>query len=586
MRFIYGFLAIVGGLTILLIAGVVAVAIWWSPSAPTAPDHIVLKLDLRNAPVEASGNDGLQSLLSEDHPILFDVIGTIQQARNDERVSGILLLIDDSNPGIAATQELRESIAAFRASGKFVVAFADSFGEGGNGTGAYYLASSADEIWLQPSGDLALTGISVETPFLKGALDKLGVSFQGGQRYEYKNAPNSLTETDYTQAHRENMQQLVDNLLSQIVADIAKARGLSADAVRKLIDGAPYGAADAKLAKLVDRIGYRDEADAYVRQRGGAGADLYDYDDYRRTIDKPYSKGPVIALVRGVGAITGGKSAYSLAGDESTMGADDVVEALRTAASDSSVRAIILRIDSPGGSYVASDTIYREVARARAKGKPVIVSMGNTAASGGYFMALPADLIVASPGTITGSIGVFGYKPVADQLLGSLGINMGQIRAGANAGMDSPFRSFTPDQLAKLNRSLDRIYADFTKKAGDARKISLQQMDNIARGRIWTGLEAKRLGLVDDLGGLTLAIGYAKAAAGIEPASGVRLKLLPRPKSPFDRLWSRLFDSDSSQVATLKPVLQYAAALGRQLRELGIGDDRGVLSMPPMTIRY
>lgn len=586
MRFFYGFLAIVGGLTILLIAGVVAVVIWWSPSAPTPPEHMVLKLDLRTAPVEASGDGGLQSLLSEDHPVLFDVIGTIQQARNDERVSGILLLLDDSSPGIAATQELREAIAAFRGSGKFVVAFADSFGEGGNGTGAYYLASSADDIWLQPSGDLVLTGISVETPFLKGALDKIGVSFQGGQRYEYKTAPNSLNETDYTQAHRENMQQLVDNLLSQIVADIAKARGLPAEAVRKLIDNAPYGAADAKLAKLVDHVGYRDEVDAYVRKRAGAGADLFDYEDYRRGMDKPYSKGPVIALIKGVGAITGGKSAYNLGSDEATLGAEDVVEALRNATKDADVRAIVLRIDSPGGSYIASDTIYRAVAQARAKGKPVIVSMGNTAASGGYFMALPADLIVASPGTITGSIGVFGYKPVADQLLASLGINMGQIGAGANAGMNSPFRSFTPDQLAKLNGSLDRIYADFTKKASDARKISLQQMDNIARGRVWTGLEAKRLGLVDDLGGLTLAIGYAKAAAGIEPTSGIRLKVLPQPKSPFDKLWGRLFDSDSSQARTLKPVLQYAATVGRQLRELGISDDRGVLSMPPMTLHY
>ncbi len=319
--------------------------------------------------------------------------------------------------------------------------------------------------------------------------------------------------------------------------------------------------------------------------RAGAGAGLFAYDDYRRSIGAPYSKGPVIALIRGVGTISSGTSAYSLASGERMLGADEMVEALRDAANDSDVRAIVLRIDSPGGSYVASDAIYPAVARARAKGKPVIVSMGNVAASGGYFMALPADLVVASPGTITGSIGVFGFKPVAEQLLTNLGISMGQIKAGTNAGMDSMFRSFTPDQLAKLNQSLDRIYADFAKKTGDARKLTPQQIDAIARGRVWTGLDAKRLGLVDDLGGLTLAISYAKAAANIEPTKAVQLKYLPKPKSAFDKIVGRLFGSDSAQ-ETLKPVLQYAASLGRQLRELGISDDRGVLVLPPMTIRY
>jgi protease-4 len=584
-RFLFGFLAIIGGLAVLLIAGVVVVAIWLSPGTPATPDRIVVKLDLRDPPIEANSG-GLQTLLSEDRLLLADVVGTILQARNDERVFGILLLTGNQGPGIAATQEIREALAAFKTSGKFVVAFSNSFGEGGNGTGAYYLASAAEEIWLQPSGDFSVTGISVETPFLKGALDKLGVSVQGGQRYEYKTAPNSLTETDFTKAHQENMQALVDSLLSQIVGDLSKARNLPAETMRKLIDSAPLSPADARQAKLIDRIGYRDEADAAVLQRAGTGAGLLSYEDYRRITSKLYGKGPVIAVIKGVGAITSGDNAYNLVADEQVMGAEDTAEALRKAASDSAVRAIILRIDSPGGSYVASDTIYREVQRARAKGKPVIVSMGNVAASGGYFIALPADLIVASPGTITGSIGVFGFKPVADQLIASLGIHMGQTKAGINAGMESPFRPYTPDQLAKLNQSLDRIYADFTKKTGDARKLSPQQIDAIARGRVWTGLDARRLGLVDDLGGLTLAIGYAKAAAGIEPATGVQLKLLPAPKSPFDKVFDKLFGSDSTQIEAFKPTLKYAQTLGRQLRELGVGTDSGALTLPPMTVRY
>jgi protease-4 len=345
MRFIYGLFAIVGGLTVLLITGAIVVLIWFSPSTPSPPDRIVLKLDLRDAPVEAADGSGLQSLLADEHPVLSDIIGILQQARSDDRVAGILLLTGDESPGFAAIQELREAIGTFRASGKFVVAFANSFGEGGNGTGAYYLASSADEVWLQPSGEFAVTGISVETPFLKGAMYKIGVSFEGGKRYEYKSAPNSVLEPDFTPAQRENTQQLVDSLLSQLVGDLSKARNLPGDAVRKLIDSAPFSAADAKLAKLIDRIGYRDEVDAYVLQRAGAGAGLFDYDDYRHIVDKPYSKGPVIALIRGVGVISSGTSAYSLASDERMLGADDVVEALRSASKDAHVGGIIKRID-------------------------------------------------------------------------------------------------------------------------------------------------------------------------------------------------------------------------------------------------
>ncbi|MEO8558355.1 MAG: signal peptide peptidase SppA [Rhodospirillales bacterium] len=585
LRFFYGLFAIIGGLTVLLIAVVIAAFIWLSPSTPSAPDRIVLKLDLHQTPVEAGGS-GLQALLADDHAMLSDVIGTLLQARNDDRVAGILLLTGDQSPGIAATQELREAIGAFRASGKFVVAFANSFGEGGNGTGAYYLASAADEVWLQPSGDFAVTGISIETPFLKGALDKLGVSVQGGQRYEYKTAPNSLTESDFTKAHRENIQALVDSLLSQIVGDLSKSRGLAGEVVRRLIDSGPLSPTDARAAKLIDKLAYRDEVDSYVLKRAGGNSGLFSYDDYRKITSKPFSKGPVIALIKGVGAITSGDNAYSLASDEQTLGSDDVVEALRKAVDDSDVRAIILRIDSPGGSYVASDTIYREVQRARAKGKPVIVSMGNVAASGGYFIALPADLIVASPGTITGSIGVFGFKPLADQLIANLGINVGQIKGGTNAGMESPFRPYTPEQLSKLNQSLDRIYADFAKKTGAARKMTPQQIDAVARGRVWSGLDAKRLGLIDELGGLTLAIGYAKAAAGIEPNTGIRLKVLPEPKSPLDKVIGKVFGSDEAQMEAIKPMLKYAATLGKQLRELGISTDRGVLAMPPATVRY
>lgn len=585
-RFLSILLAIIGGLTVLVVAVGIAAAIWLKPTVPTPPDRIVLQLDLRAAPVEAAAVDPVEALLSEPRPVMADIIDTLLQARLDSRVAGAVLLIGDDSPGLASVQELREALTAFRAADKFVVSFATAFGEGGNGTGAYYLAS-AGEVWLQPSGEFAVTGVSVETPFLKGALDKVGIEMQGGKRWEYKSAPNSATETGYTWPQRQNLQALIDSLYAQIVGDVSKARDIPAEELRALIDRAPLSAADAKLAKLVDRIGYWDEAESYVLQQAGPRAALFDIADYRRAVDPPNSEGPVIALIQGSGAIGAGESTYSMAAGDAMMGADTMTAALREAAEDPAIRAVVLRIDSPGGSYVASDTIFREVARTRSRGKPVIVSMGDVAASGGYFLALPADMIVASRATLTGSIGVFGYKPVASQLLADIGVNMGHLHAGANAGMASPFRPFTPQQQAALERSLDRVYADFTQRVGEARKLSPQQVDEVARGRVWTGIDARRVGLVDELGGLALAVDYAKAAAGIDTTSGITLKRLPEPRDPIDEIVERMFGrSQSDEAVAMRRMMQGAAELARTLHALGVTADRGALSMPPLRLRY
>jgi protease-4 len=586
-RFISAFLAVIGGLAVLLIALAVIAGLWLSPDKPTAPDRIVLKLDLRTPPVEAESASAFDALFSDPKPVLSDIVTALVQARQDKKVAGLVLITGDQSAGLASVQELREALLAFRAADKFVVAFAHAFGEGDNGTGSYYLAS-AGEVWLQPSGDLALLGIAIETPFVKGALDKLGIEVQGGQRQEYKSAHYIATQTGYTPAHRENMQALIDSLFGQIVGDISKARSIPADELRKLIDRAPMSAADAKLAKLVDRIGYWDEVESHALQLGGARSSLFDIEDYMQVMKRPYASGPVVALISGTGAIVPGENAYNLAGGERLLGSDGITAALREAAEDPAIRAVVLRIDSPGGSYVASDTIFREVARTRSRGKPVIVSMGDTAASGGYFIALPADLIVASRATITGSIGVFSYKPVLEQALADIGINVANLQAGANAAMTSPYRRFTPEQSAAVERSLDRVYADFTKRVGDARKLSAQQVDQVARGRIWTGADAKRVGLVDELGGLVLAIDYAKAAAGIETTASITLKRLPEPEDPIDKLLGRMFGISmmSRDNAALRQTLKSVAKIGQELQALGITVDRGALAMPPARIRY
>jgi len=586
-RFLSVFLAVIGGLTVLLVAIALVAGLFLSPSKPTAPDRIVLKLDLRTPPVEAEDSDPLQALISEPKPVLSDLIAALVRARVDKKVAGVILITGDESPGLASIQELRDALIALRAADKFVVSFAHAFGEGGNGTGSYYLAS-AGEVWLQPSGDLALLGLAIETPFLKGALDKLNVGVEGGKRYEYKSAPNIALETGFTPAQRENLQALIDSLYGQIVGDLAKARKIAPEEMRRLIDRAPLSAADAKLAGLVDRIGYWDEVETYVLQQAGARAGLFAIEDYMKVMKQPFASGPTIALISGTGAIVPGENAYNLASGDQLLGSDAIGAALREAAEDPDIRAVVLRIDSPGGSYIASDTIFREVARTRARGKPVIVSMGDTAASGGYFIALPADLIVASRATLTGSIGVFSYKPVLDRALADIGVNIGRLQAGANAGMNSPFRPFTPEQAAAVERSLDRVYADFTKRVGETRKLNPQQVDAVARGRVWTGQDAKRVGLVDELGGMLLAIDYAKAAAGIETTASITLKPLPEREDPLDRLVGRFLGGAriSQEQAALRQVLGGVAKIARELQALGISVERGPLAMPPAKLSY
>lgn len=585
-RFLIGFLAVIGGLVIFVGIGVAALFYFASPTEKPPPERIVLELDLRRPPAESPSARGLTGILDERVPLISEVIAAILQARDDARVAGILLIAGDDTPGFAGIQELREALAAFRSSGKFTLAYATSFGEMGNGTKSYYLATAMSEVWLQPSGGFGVTGIASQTPFLRRALDKLGVAAEGGQREEYKSAPNTFTQEDFTQPHRENMQRLVDSLYDQFIADVAKARDLPPDEVRRLVDRAPFSAADAKVARLVDRIAYRDEADSYALKLAGPGAGFVKLADYRKLAGPLYGEGPTIALIRGSGEIIPGRGEDGLQ-DETAASADVITRAFRDAAADPAVRAIVFRIDSPGGSYVAADTIWREAARTRAAGKPIIVSMGDVAASGGYFVALPADMILALPGTLTGSIGVYGGKPVFSGLLDTLGVKVGEIRAGANAGMDSVTRSYTPAQMEHLNRELDRVYADFTGKVAEARKLSPQQVDAVARGRVWSGRDAKEVGLVDELGGLTLAIERAKAAAGIPGTTGIRLSPFPKPRSTLDRLLSRVFgsDTDIEQREAVARALRLAGEASRQLEAAGISDrPRGVLSMPPLRL--
>src|SRR5215212_8363944 len=527
-RFVLGLFAAIGVTAVLFVIGL-SVAVWWVvASRPSLPGSILLTVDFGRGLIEGKSQDPLSELAFGKKQTLRGFLDALARAGDDSRVKGLYARFSGDNIGVAKGQEVRDAIRDFRAKGKFAIAFTDSFGEFGGGTRPYYIATAFDEIWLQPMGSVGLVGLRSEIPFFRGALDKLGVLPRFEHREEYKSAANSLTETAMTGPQREEIESLLGSISGQIVRGIAEARKLPEEQVAALIDRGPFFAEEAKAAGLVDRVGYRDEAIARARERAGSGAELVTLSRYLDGAGRPHDSGPKIALIYGTGTITaGGGNASPLSG-ESEMTAREVTRAFRQAFGDSEVRAILFRIDSPGGSAIASETIWRDVVRAREHGKPVIVSMGEVAGSGGYYIAAPADKIVAQPATLTGSIGVLAGKLVVGGLLDKLGVTEEAVQRGANAGMFSTFEDFSPAGRARLEAFLDVTYRGFKDRVAEGRHMSAEQVDAVAKGRVWSGEEAKANGLVDALGGYdvalataqTLAAGLARALAAVETLAG------------------------------------------------------------------
>ncbi|MQY03205.1 signal peptide peptidase SppA [Actinomadura macrotermitis] len=503
----------------------------------TAP--LILELDLADGIVETPPADPVAALLSMRRTHLRDVLDGLRRARSDSRVKAVVVKVT-GGVGLAMTQELRAAVQAVRDAGKYTVAWAETFGEGGRGSVPYYLATGFDKIWLQPSGEVGLTGVALEEPFLAGALEKAGVQPRFAKRHEYKTMANTFMEKGYTPEHEESSRRLVASLGEQLTAGIAAARGLTEERVRELTDRGPLLAAEALEAGLVDALGYRDEVYAELRAKAGPGAQLRFVTRYSRTtglakkLPKPGHQ-DTVALINGQGAIRLGRSGRGgpLPAQGPAMGSDTIGAAFRAAVRDDRVKAIVFRVNSPGGSAVASDAIWREVVLAREAGKPVIVSMGNVAASGGYYVAMAADTIVAQPGTITGSIGVVVGKPVVSGLLERLGIGMGHVADGDHARMFSITEDFSDSEWERINASLDSIYADFTGKAAEGRGLSRERVHELARGRVWTGADARDNGLVDELGGLDHALDLARKKAGL--AADAPVRTYPHA-SPLDRL--------------------------------------------------
>ena len=583
-KVIVRFLAILGALWLVAMVIMIVAVIG---SKGTVPEKTILEADFEQALPEDIPDNTTAKFLMSERPTVRDVVDAIDRGAGDDRVVGMVAKIGAPPLGMAKVQEIREAVQRFRAHKKFAIAYAETFGEFGPGNCAYYLATAFDQIYLQPSGDVGLTGIIMESPFIKGTLSKLGMTFHGDHRYEYKNAFNFYTENKYTPPHREAMTAIMTSWFNQMKEGICQARQIAPERFQAMVDAGPYLGKEAVDAKLVDGVAYRDEVYSQAKSKAGARAQFLYLGKYLDRAGHPHERGKAIALVFGVGGVTRGKSDYDPVQGSQNMGSDTVAGAIRTAAADKDVKAILFRVDSPGGSYVASDTIWREVVNARKAGKPVIVSMGDLAGSGGYFVAMAADKIVAQPGTITASIGVLGGKVLTSGLWDKVGLSWDEVHQGNNATMFTGTHDYTPAEWARFEAWLDRVYIDFTGKVADGRKLPKEKVLEIAKGRIWSGQDAKNLGLVDELGGYDTALTLARKAANIADGEDVRIVVYPRPKTFFQSLLQRQGADNSDKEAvgqTLARILEIVQPMARQLDAAGIKskneDQEDVLRMP------
>jgi protease-4 len=461
----------------------------------------------------------------EAPPTVRSVTEALRKAKVDKRVTGVIIRPSGTAALWAKVQEVRDAITDFRTSGKPIIAYLEQGGEQ-----EFYLASVCDKVFLMPTASLDLTGVATYELFLRGTLDKIGAYPDALHVGEYKTASNIYTERTYTPSHREMAESLNRDLYEQLVQGLAHARHKSEGEMRALIDHGPFLPEDAVRAGLVDDVAYEDELDDKVQLAAGTPKFVTD-SDYRHVsaASLGLNKGPRIAVLYAVGMISTGESS-----DDATqvLGSDTVVEYLRKARADSSIKAVVLRIDSPGGSAIASDVIWREVMLTRAV-KPVIASMSDVAASGGYYIAMPAHQIVAEPATLTGSIGVVMVKFVIEGTLDKLGMNMEQVTSGRYADLYSPVRPFSPEERKKIEEQMQATYDAFVEKAASGRQTTPERIDTIAQGRVWTGRQAQELGLVDELGGLQRALAIARSRAKIADNAEVELVIYPQRKSIY-----------------------------------------------------
>ena len=518
---------------------------------PSVPQGSTLVLRIGELP-EGDGREAVRGLFGSPGVLtLPEVIDSLKRAKADPRVTGVLIIPSGVPQDYwAKIQEVRDAIIDFRASRKPAFAYVEYGGER-----EYYIATACDRIFLMPTSPLDLTGLASYEVFLRGTLDKIGAYPDIHHIGDYKTASNQLTETTFTPAHREMAESLNRDLFGQLVRDIAKGRGKSEADVRMLFDEGPFLAEAARHAGLVDELAYEDQIDDFVPGAKGE-MKLLDGLGYARSRGSRVSlrAGPRMGVISVAGTIASGRGGFDPVYG-GIAGSDLVVEQIRRARSDSSLRAIILRIDSPGGSTIASDVIWRELAITRRQhpDRPIVVSMSNLAASGGYYVAMPAHAIVAQPGTLTGSIGIFGGKITTGGTYQKLGMTVEAVSSGRHAEMNSPVRPYNESERAKMQEQLRAFYAQFVQKVAEARGMSPDKVDSVAQGRVWTGRQAKEIGLVDELGGFETAIKVAKRRAKIAEGTEVELVSYPSYRNVFDMLTQQLGQSAHDRLLTVAP---------------------------------
>jgi protease-4 len=581
-----GIFNLFASLIIFLVLLVLVSSIIGAFTQPRIPSDMVLTIDLRDGLPDSSRNSffGPEQRVSS----VVDAVTALAAAEADERVKGAFIRVGGGGVSPSTAQELRAALKSFKAKGKFVIAHAQAFYTGGMGD--YMLAATADEIWLQPVSEMNTTGVATTSMFFRGLLDKINAVPQFEQRYEFKNAANVYTEKDYTAAHREATTRLLESIFESSTATIAADRKKTRDEVVALINNAPYLTQEAIDAKLIDKQGYDDEAEDAALAKAGDKAELKTLSEYFQLVGSPWANpgSPEIAFIHGEGAINDGKSQGGAFGGDPTIGGDTIAKAFRAATEDESVKAILFRVNSPGGSAIASDQILDAVKKAQKAGKKVVVSMANVAASGGYYVSLSADKIYAHETTITGSIGVLSGKIVTTGAWAMLGIDTKSIGIGTNALMQSDNQPFTPEQLEKFRKGVDQIYMDFTAKVAAGRKMDVEKLREVARGRVWTGADAKTRGLVDEFGGFRAALEATKALAGIPADSEINLVSYPRKKNPFEEI-AEAFGTTAevvravavlSEITGSEPVTELSKAMREQRLE---GDAPQTKMLPQKT---
>jgi protease-4 len=507
--------------------------------APSVPSSAALVLRPGGDLQEVVADDVVGQVFGREVDTVRGFVDNLRKAKRDSRIKTVLLMPSGLQlPYWAKVQELRDAVIDFRKSGKRVVAFLEYGGDR-----EYYLASAADKVYLLPSSPLDLSGVASYEIFLRGAFDKTGAYPDFIHIGDYKSASNQFTEKGFTPAHREMTESLNRDMYEQLVRGIAESRKKSEPEVRALLHQGPFVSDEALRVGLVDDLAYEDQLAEHEPTLDKDEMDRVEGRNYLRITAasvgfRPRSR---IALVYAVGTIASGKSTVDLL-NGTILGSETLIEQIRKAREDDSIKAIVLRVDSPGGSALASDVIWRElmITREADNARPLIVSMSDLAASGGYYIAMAGHSIVAQPGTITGSIGVVGGKIAIGGALNKIGINHDSVVSGPNAGIGSPFTPFTPSQRTKVLEMMQNIYDDFVEKAAESRKTTPEKIDEVAQGRVWTGQQAREHGLVDALGGLDTAIAIAKERAKIPKDEDVELVVFTGRRTLYEALSEQL----------------------------------------------